>query len=83
MKIWRLKINSSVVTFNLGLFLVTAGLYLASWITGNQQILTDIFGVETAGMILMITNIATVILRNTNQQGLKPIEVLPSATKKE
>lgn len=76
MKIWRLKINSSVITFNLSVFLVAALIYVTGWITGNQELVKDIFGPETSGAILMVTNILSVLLRSSNLKGLPPIEIV-------
>lgn len=74
MKIWRLKINSSVVIFNLGVFLFIALSYITGFITGNEALIREVFGPTTAGLITMIGNLITIWLRSSNLKGLPPIE---------
>lgn len=76
MKVWRWKINSSVVIFNSGLFILMAGIYITALITGNQAILNEIFGPEVGGIIVMIASAINIKLRTSNLQGLPPIQVI-------
>lgn len=75
MKIWRVKINSSVVSVNLGVFLAMAAAYIVAFITNNMAVLTEVFGSETTPAFVMVANILTIWLRLTNVQGLPPVTV--------
>lgn len=76
MKVGAIKINSSVVTFNLMSIIVIAGLWLVDLITKNQDLVTEIFGQEQTSLIIMAVNIITIVLRNINVTGKKPIEII-------
>lgn len=74
MKILGIKINSSVVGFNLITFFVMAIGSLAAWLTENQAALQDIFSPEQVMGIVAIVNLINLILRTTNVTGKKPVE---------
>lgn len=76
MKIGAIKINSSVVTFNLMSILVIAGLWIAEQVTNNPELINDLFGAQQAALITMAVNIITIVLRNVNVTGQKPIEIV-------
>lgn len=74
MRVLNVKINSSVVKFNLAVILVTALSYATAWITGNQDALSEILTPNQLTLLMVVVNIVTIFLRNTNLKGLPPIE---------
>lgn len=74
MRVLNVKINSSVVKFNLAVILVTALSYLTAWVTGNQDALAEILTPNQLTALMVLVNIVTIFLRNTNLKGLPPIE---------
>lgn len=81
MKLWRLKINSSVIVFN-GLALLAAlATLVVSQITDNQAVLANLLTPTQLILVTLFQSGITMWLRNTNVTGQKPIEILPAATK--
>lgn len=74
MKLAGIKINSSVVGFNLLALITMALASLGVWLTDNQAALQDIFSTEQVMGAIAIVNIINLILRTTNITGKKPIE---------
>lgn len=76
MRIFNLRINSSVITFNLSAFIVIALTYLTSMVTENQDIINQIFTPTQSMAILGVVSVLTMWLRVSNLQGKKPVEVI-------
>lgn len=77
MKIFRLKINSSVIVVNLGVVLAALATLALGWVTDNQALLESILTPAQLLTLSAVQGIVTMILRSTNVTGAKPIEVLP------
>lgn len=81
MKLWRLKINSSVIVFN-GLALLAAlATLIVSQITDNQAMLANLLTPTQLLMLTLFQSGVTMWLRNTNVTGQKPVEILPAPEK--
>lgn len=76
MKIFRIKINSSVVVVNGGVLLVVLGSLLVGWLTDNQEMMKAILSPTQLLILSGVQSALTIWLRTTNTQGKKPVEVL-------
>lgn len=77
MKIFRLKINSSVVIVNLGVILITLATLALGWLTDNQELLASILTPTQLLALSAVQAAVTLVLRTTSVTGNKPIEILP------
>lgn len=77
----KVKINSSVVKFNLLALVLSVLGFIAAWVSGNMQVLNEVLTVEQVAGIVAIVNIINLVLRTTNTLGLKPFEVVEKDTK--
>ena len=80
MKIFRLKINSSVVYINVAYILVMLATGLVGWVTDNQELLKATLSPGQLMVFSTIQSLITIWLRTTNVQGKKPIEIIPKDT---
>lgn len=80
MKIWRLKINSSVVVFNGLALLVALATLLVGYLTDNQVMLKEILTPTQVMVVTVIQSAITMWLRNVNVTGDKPIEIVPGSS---
>lgn len=71
-----IKINSSVVKFNVGVVLVSFGLWLTGFLTSNPNLINDVVGQNNAALVMGLIGVITTILRTTNLQGKPPVEVI-------
>ena len=81
MKLWRLKINSSVIVFNGLAVLAALATLIVSQITDNQAALTNLLTPTQMVCVTLFQSGITMWLRNTNVTGQKPIEILPATSK--
>lgn len=77
MKIFRLKINSSVVVVNFGVILVALATLAIGWLTDNQELLASVLSPTQMLAVSAVQAAITLLLRTTHVSGNKPIEVLP------
>lgn len=77
MKIFRLKINSSVVIVNVGVILITLATLALGWLTDNQELLASILTPTQLLALSAVQAAVTLVLRTTSVTGNKPIEILP------
>lgn len=76
MKLWRLKINSSVIVFN-GLALLAAlAALVVGYLTDNQDMLKTILSPTQLMIVTLVQSAITVWLRTVNVTGDKPIEII-------
>lgn len=80
MKIFRVKINSSVVLINVAYILVVLATAVVGWATDNQELLKATLSPSQFMIFSTIQSLITIWLRTTNVQGKKPIEVVPKDT---
>lgn len=80
MKIFRVKINSSVVLINVAYILVMLATALVGWTTDNQELLKATLSPSQFMIFSTIQSIVTIWLRTTQVKGNKPIEILPKDT---
>ncbi len=80
MKIWRLKINSSVIVFNGLALLVALATLLVGYLTDNQAMLKEILTPTQVMVVTVIQSAITMWLRNINVTGDKPIEIVPGSS---
>ncbi len=80
MKIWRLKINSSVIVFNGLALLVALATLLVGYLTDNQAMLKEILTPTQVMVVTVIQSAITMWLRNVNVTGDKPIEIVPGSS---
>lgn len=71
-----IKINSSVVKFNLLVILTSIFTVFATWFTDNQAALEEVLGSPWILAITSIISVVNVILRTTNLRGLPPVEIV-------
>lgn len=83
MKIWRLKINSSVVIFNGVAILAAIATLLVGYLTDNQAMLKELLTPQQLLVVTLIQSTVTMWLRNTHVTGQKPIEVVPASKETE
>jgi hypothetical protein len=76
MKVFNLKINSSVVTVNVGVILVSLIGLAVAWFTDNQALLTADLSPVQLMVVTTIYGIVNTWLRTQNTKGLKPVEVI-------
>lgn len=80
MKVFRFKINSSVVIVNVGVILVQVGLLLAGWMTDNQELVEQML---TPAQLMIFSSIQAALnlfLRVTHVTGKKPVEIISKET---
>lgn len=80
MKIFRVKINSSVVLINAAYILVMLATAVTGWITDNHELLKATLSPSQFMIFSTIQSLITIWLRTTNVQGKKPIEIIPKDT---
>ena len=80
MKIFRVKINSSVVLINAAYILVMLATAVMGWITDNQELLKATLSPGQFMIFSTLQALITIWLRTTNVQGKKPIEIIPKDT---
>ena len=80
MKLWRLKINSSVIVFNGLALLVALATLLVGYLTDNQAMLKEILTPTQVMVVTVIQSAITMWLRNVNVTGDKPIEIVPGSS---
>ncbi len=80
MKIFRLKINSSVVLINAAYILVMLATAIVGWATDNQELLKATLSPGQFMVFSTVQSLITIWLRTTNVQGNKPIEIVPKDT---
>lgn len=79
----KIKINSSVVKFNLFTLILGVLGFLVTWISGNMELLNSVLTVEQVAGVVAIVNVINLVLRTTNTLGLKPYEIVKKTDGKE
>lgn len=80
---FSIKINSSVVKFNLLVIFASVFAAFYAWFGGNQEMLKDVFSPATLSIITTIMGIINLALRTTNVKGLPPVEIVSKNTTNE
>lgn len=76
MKILNVKINSSVISFNLLALVAMLIGTLGAWVTDNQQLINEVLTPTQAMVAVGVVNMVNLYLRTSNVQGKKPIELV-------
>ena len=74
--VMKIKINSSVVKFNVIQILAYIATYLIVVYTNHKDSIESVLTVEQAAILGSVIAIVNIILRTTNLNGLMPVEII-------